>query len=137
MGIDGLVKLTKIREQAKRSCAGGAIGGESAMKKRRRGISDFKPDKFAHTPIPWFEEKDYSRMLEILNYPETMSRDYQRWRELAEDNERFSKRSRRGGGLVVRVAIDPDNFVAWCAAHSIKPSHSQIHAFVVKTMKWR
>lgn len=98
------------------------------MKNRRRPrISDFRPQ--VRIGLEWFEPEDYARILEIVNYPASLSRSYERWREIAENQERTLKRSRRGL-FVVRVVIKPDKFLAWCAARSVEPSHNIIASFV-------
>jgi hypothetical protein len=58
-------------------------------------------------------------MLEIMVQPHDVSGDYQRWREVTESRERDWKRR---GRLAVRVVVDPDVFLAWCAARAMEPN---------------
>lgn len=64
-----------------------------------------------------------------MNYPEGMTRDYNRWREVTENRERDLKRSRRGW-IPIRVPVNPDKFLAWCAARSKQPNRDALYAFV-------
>jgi hypothetical protein len=106
----------------------------SAMKnRRRRRISDFKPDPLRNAGIAWYEPQHYARMLEIMDYPASMSRSYERWREVAENQERTLKRA---GRLVARIVIDPDKFLAWCAAHAMKPNHNAVDFLVADAIGW-
>lgn len=98
------------------------------MKNRRRPrISDQRP--LIRIPIAWYEPEDYARMLEILNYPEGMTRSYERWREVTENRERNVKRGRQSR-FAVRVVIKSDKFLAWCTARAIDPSMDTLHAFL-------
>jgi hypothetical protein len=100
--------------------------------RRRRRVSD---PRRPLTPIgfAWYEPDDYARVLEILNYPEGMTRSFERWREAAEESERSMKRSRSPMGLFpVRVVIKPDKLLAWCAARSIKPSRTALDRLVAE-----
>jgi hypothetical protein len=99
--------------------------------RRRRRVSDFRPDQLHNIPIPWYEAEDYPRILEILNYPKGMTRSYERWREVTENRERDLKRSRR---LPVRVVITPDKFLAWCAARAIEPSYGALDTMVAEAV---
>jgi hypothetical protein len=58
-----------------------------------------------------------------------MTRSYERWREVTEDHERSFKRHRKGF-LAVRVVIEPDKFLAWCAARAIEPNANAIGKFI-------
>lgn len=77
--------------------------------------------------IPWFEPEEYARILEVMLYPPDMSRDYERWRDLAENSERNTKRN---GHLAVRVVVHPDELIGWCAANAVQPSGNAIRQFV-------
>jgi hypothetical protein len=94
--------------------------------KYRRRASIVIGGKF-RVGIPWFEPQEYARILEIMNYPADMSRDYERWRELAENRQR----GRKGQKLfVVRVVVHPEEFVAWCTAKAIQPDGGALNTFV-------
>lgn len=99
------------------------------MVKRKRRVSDFKPDIFHRVGIAWFEPESYARLLDVMPKPHGMPGNYERWREITENSERYSK---RGGHLVVRVVIDPDKFIAWCAARTLQPNSDAIERFVAQ-----
>ena len=99
--------------------------------RRRRRVSDFRPDLSPRTGHVWFEEKDYARILEILRYPEGMPRDYNRWREVTENNERFRKRR---GRFDCRIVVDPERLLGWCAARSIEPSSAALSWLVFEAL---
>ena len=62
----------------------------------------------------WYEERDYPRILQIMEDADRLPGNYARWREKAEDSER----ELRGRGYeVVRAMISPDTFPAWCRSH--------------------
>ena len=96
-------------------------------KRRRRRVSDFKPNILHRAGVEWFEPESYARLLKVMLKPHGMPGDYKQWREATENSERFLKRS---GHLVVRVVIDPDDFLAWCAARSLQPNSNTISRFV-------
>lgn len=77
------------------------------------------------SPIAWFTREGYPRIIELLAYPEELSRDFDRWHELAQDRERHLKRR---GFLVVRVEVRADELLDWCAAE--KPSIGALNGFV-------
>jgi hypothetical protein len=101
------------------------------MTKQRRPLRSRVIGHNWATPIgiQWFEPHEYARILEIMNYPPEMTRDYERWRELAEDHERFLKRHKRNL-MIVRVVVHPDEFVAWCNASTVQPNSKSLRAFV-------
>jgi hypothetical protein len=77
--------------------------------------------------VAWFEPEEYARILEIMNYPPDMSRDYERWRELAEGRQRGRKGN---AGFIVRVVVHPEEFVGWCASKAIQPDYGALNTFV-------
>ncbi len=95
------------------------------MKRRRPAASSRIGGQ--RSGLPWFEPEEYPRILEVMNYPPDMSRDYERWREVAENKESALKRM---GKLVVRVVVHPEEFISWCATHSIQPNSGSIDGFV-------
>lgn len=86
--------------------------------------------------MAWYEPDDYARILEILHYPEGMTRSFERWREVAENDERTMKYSRMSL-FPVRVLIKPDKFLAWCAARSVEPSSNVLPTFVAEAAGMR
>ena len=95
--------------------------------RRRRRISDQKP--LVRIPLAWYEPEDYARIIEILNYPDGMTRSFERWQEVSQNSERDLKRSRKGL-FPVRVVIHPDKFLAWCTARAVEPSVQAINIFI-------
>ena len=77
--------------------------------------------------IPWFQPDDYLRIFEIANDPGEVPFDYDQWRNRTEYEERLLKRR---GRLVVRVIVDPDRLLAWCAANAIEPSYNAVYGFM-------
>ena len=69
----------------------------------------------------------YDRMIEIMGYPEDMSRSYERWRQIAEG---LKRRLQSKGYFVVPVIADPDKFLAWCVAKDISPDRQALDGFV-------
>lgn len=100
-----------------------------AKPRRRRRVTDFKPDITHRSGLAWFEREQHARMIEVMAEPHDISRDYERWREVTENRERTLKR-RTGGRIVVRVVVDPDKFLAWCAARSKEPNGDALNLFV-------
>lgn len=77
--------------------------------------------------VPWFEPEEYTRILEIMDYPSDMSRDYDRWRELAENDE---SRTKGKSIFLVRVVVHPEEFVGWCTSNAVKPDRGALKGFV-------
>jgi hypothetical protein len=66
------------------------------------------------TGLAWYEERDYPRILQIMEDADRLPVTYARWREKAENHER---ELRGQGHEVVRAMISPDTFPAWCRSH--------------------
>lgn len=84
---------------------------------RKRSSRTLKGGKH-RAPLAWFKQAEYARVIEILGYPDGYSRDYNRWRELAENEEQSLKRS---GLLAVRVTIHPEELLRWAEAKQTTP----------------
>lgn len=67
--------------------------------------------------IPWYKRADYARILEIMADRDKLPETFDKWQSKAEQAERGAKAA---GKLTVRAHIDPDNFVAWCAANGVE-----------------
>jgi hypothetical protein len=72
--------------------------------------------------IPWCEERDYPRILEIMDDADRLPATFASWLKKAEKAEREFKRH---GHDVVRAVIDPDRFPAWCHSHGLKRLDAQ------------
>ncbi|MGZ3309798.1 MAG: hypothetical protein ACXU8R_14870 [Xanthobacteraceae bacterium] len=59
--------------------------------------------------IPWYRREDYPRILEIMEDARILPLTFDEWQRKAEGVEHIS------GAPAVRVMIDPDEFLAWCA----------------------
>lgn len=71
--------------------------------------------------IGWFNREDYPRILEIMVDAEIMPPTHGLWRDAAEAQEMRAKDS---GLRVIRVRIEPDQFLAWCADAGL-PANAQ------------
>jgi hypothetical protein len=76
--------------------------------------------------LPWFKKRDYPGLQRIVNDPKVMPLSFEEWQERSEVIERRWKRDNR---LVVRVIVDPDTFIAYCAARAEKPSGKLLREF--------
>lgn len=63
--------------------------------------------------LPWYRRADYPRILQIMADADQLPVTYDKWLGRAEQMERHLARQ---GHATMRVNIDPDQFVAWCAA---------------------
>lgn len=81
---------------------------------RRMGISA--------VGIPWYKRSDYARILEVMEDRDKLPLTFDKWQSKAEQIER---QTRTAGKIVARAYIDPDHFVAWCAANGL---HIDSHA---------
>ncbi|PDT68506.1 hypothetical protein [Bradyrhizobium sp. C9] len=93
---------------------------------KRRSNKSLKGGKL-RIPLAWFEPEDYSGILDILNFPDDMSRSYARWNELAKNREQDLKQR---GFFAVRVTVRPDEFKKWCASKSMQPDGRALNLFV-------
>jgi hypothetical protein len=66
--------------------------------------------------VPWYKRADYKRILEIMADAEKLPLTFDKWQKLAEQLEAAQKRT---GMTVVRAHLDPEKFVAWCAANGL------------------
>lgn len=73
--------------------------------------------------IAWYEERDYPRILDIMEDAESLFGAYDEWKKAAEFGER---REQAAGHTVIRAVIKPEQFLAWCAARGAKvDSHAR------------
>ncbi|MBW7966771.1 hypothetical protein [Bradyrhizobium sp. BR 10261] len=88
--------------------------------------------KVAAVGISWFNREDYPRILEIMVDAYVLPPTYERWREMAESQERRAKAS---GLAVVRAVIKPEEFVAWCAKEGLDVDAKARTAFAAEFAK--
>jgi hypothetical protein len=88
--------------------------------KPRSGILDRRP-------VAWFEPESHARMLDIMVKPHDIPWQYERWREQAENKERISKRR---GFLVVRLVVNPEAFLDWCAVNACEPNGKALEVYL-------
>lgn len=69
------------------------------------------------TAIGWYSRQDYPRILEIMSDSEKLPAKYDNWLRTAEASE---KHMGRQGMKVFRAIIQPEEFLAWCNANSLK-----------------
>ncbi|MDQ2762110.1 MAG: hypothetical protein M3Y22_01000 [Pseudomonadota bacterium] len=66
--------------------------------------------------IGWYKRADYPRILEVMDDRQVLPETFDKWQRKAENLERDVKAK---GMIVIRAHIDPEEFVAWCAARSL------------------
>jgi len=65
----------------------------------------------------WYRPENYLRLLEIFEDAEKLPRTFEDWLAKAEAGcKNFEDR----GIWVIRVNIDPDEFLTWCGANNLK-----------------
>jgi hypothetical protein len=77
--------------------------------------------------IAWYRRQDYRRTLEVMEDREKLPLTFDKWQSRAEHAER---QLRAEGQLPIRVPIDPEEFVAWCAARGLNVDAEGRMAFV-------
>jgi len=69
------------------------------------------------TGIAWYTRQTYARCLEIMEDRDVLPATYDQWRKKADAGVKHFE----GRGIrVIRAEIDPEQFVAWCAARQMK-----------------
>lgn len=69
--------------------------------------------KVAAAGISWFNREDYPRILEIMVDAHIFPAGYDAWKKRAESDQ---ARAEARGLRVIRVIVDPDEFIVWCAS---------------------
>ena len=78
--------------------------------------------------IAWFkDEATYCRALAIFIDAGKMPASFEAWKALVEKELELIKES---GNIALRADIDPETFIAWCAARGFKPNSQGRIAFV-------
>lgn len=68
--------------------------------------------------IPWYDETDYERVLEVMTDRHALFPHYRDWLAVA---EQLIDRLQAQGFIPVKAQIKPDAFLAWCRALNIHP----------------
>jgi hypothetical protein len=82
----------------------------------------------------WITEEDYPALLKIFNDGHRMPGTWKEWLKMAEEMERGLKAY---GHIVMRVRIDPNTYLAWCAAHDTSPGSEGRKKFVAAAVAER
>lgn len=90
-------------------------------------------------PLPavgayWIKEADYPALLRIFDDGDKMPPTWKEWLKMAEEMESGLKAY---GHPVMRVAIDPNTFSDWCAAHGTTPGRAGRRQFVAEAVAER
>ena len=81
--------------------------------------------------MPWYSPQDYGRLRAMVADQHAMAAAYEVWLASAQNNEQVAKDA---GLTVVRVAIDPDEFAAWCAERDLALDSSARMRFASETV---
>ena len=68
--------------------------------------------------LPWYRREDYPRIRAMMSDRHNLAPAYKQWIAAAENNESVG---RQAGLDIVRVMIEPDAFVHWCAEKGVEP----------------
>ena len=79
---------------------------------------EFLMSRPRHIGLPWYAAEHYEALRQKLSDGGKLPIQYETWRVSTEQVEREVQRS---GVNVVRVPIEPDTFMAWCADASLQP----------------
>ena len=82
--------------------------------------------------VPWYGREDYPRILAVMEDADTLAPTYEEWLMAAENNQ---AEARRVGVEVVRVPIEPDTFVRWCADRGSPRTRASRVEFVNEVMR--
>ena len=66
--------------------------------------------------IPWYAEHDYPSIRDIMTDSNLLPATYNQWKQKA---ERLESETKAKGVIVVRAAVDPKTFPAWCAIRGL------------------
>jgi hypothetical protein len=82
----------------------------------------------------WIDEKDYPALLRIFADGNRMPRTWKEWLKMAEEMEQGLKAY---GHVVMRVRLDPNTYLNWCAAHDTSPGGAGRKMFVAAAVAER
>ncbi|MEQ8266581.1 MAG: hypothetical protein RH982_05250 [Parvibaculum sp.] len=69
--------------------------------------------------LPWYSSATYDRAIRIMEDRAAFPSSYEAWQRQAETSLR---RIERGGAVVYRVIIEPEEFDGWCRRQGIAPN---------------
>ena len=81
--------------------------------------------------VPWCRSKDYDRLLEIFEDAYTFPATYNEWIDVAEAKIKYFEGM---GKRIVKVPIDPTEFLQFCASSGQKRDAEGRRAFVRKVL---
>jgi hypothetical protein len=84
--------------------------------------------------LPWYDPDDYARLRAMMSDPHAMAPDYESWRVSARHNEQVAKDA---GLAVVRIALKPEIFAAWCSEHRLPLDSSARMQFVQEATRFQ
>jgi hypothetical protein len=84
--------------------------------------------------VYWINEEDYPALLRIFTDSNRMPRTWKEWLKIAEEMERGLKAY---GHVVMRVRIDPNTFLDWCAVQGASPGGEGRKRFVAAAVTER
>jgi hypothetical protein len=79
------------------------------------------------TGMPWIRSKDYDYLLGIFEDSATFPRTWRDWIDVAEAKLKYFESS---GKRILKVPIEPHEFVRWCAANGHTTGATGRRAFV-------
>lgn len=85
---------------------------------------------YVATSMAWIDERDYKALRALLSDGETLPVRYEEWRSHVQRRiDMFAAQ----GHTMVKVKIDPDEFVAWCRSTKtpISAAGCQLYAMAV------
>lgn len=97
------------------------------MQSRRRRRTGPNTDIANRRPIAWFEPEAYAAMQSIVPDYRPITGSYDLWRQATEYDERSMKRR---GRFVIRVVINPVDFLGWCTERAKEPDSHALLAHV-------
>lgn len=77
--------------------------------------------------MPWIRSKDYDQLIGIFEDAATFPQTWAEWIDVAEAKVKYFESL---GKTVVRIPIEPREFVRWCAANECKTDAAGRRAFV-------
>lgn len=83
--------------------------------------------------IPWYKRADYPRIVQVMADPELLPETFDKWQFKAEKMEALF---RREGRNPIRVPLDPEKFVAWCARYGCDVDAAGRRAFAADFENW-
>ncbi len=76
--------------------------------------------------MPWYSRDKFARIREVMSDRDRLHDTFDEWEKAAKQGEAGFKAS---GRVIVRANLDPDEFVAWCAARDLDTNASARNQF--------